>query len=441
MNPPPQPLPPALARLASALELSSGFLLYFITGPRDHADSVFIRLRVLESDFEVVRHQIFGTEDLDLSDVLAGGDTRPRIVFISGLERMDTAKRRELSERLNLLRDAWAPSAARVIFWLPSWGLAEFRRIAPDLFDWRSGLITLSDADLPIRDEREYVIWACERHGGARWAIGGPREWPSRRRWLDHLPHRVVFSDLDPAERSTMVRDVTVGFARDTLIHATLGDRGRDLLLSSSQRKSPVPVLIRSQDAAGKLDGDGPPWLSLARGAGIPGPDAAASVLAALAAESRLLVVLDGFDQLGLDAGEAPRRWLERLVNHDPPLWLLATTIRPAEFFATWPRAPFETLGIVDADDGPAREHLDLIRLIQRLFPGHDDLTRLSNYMLGAEADELPSDDTPLRIATRFVLACARRGLLDASFFAELTRMRPAHATEIEAVARSLADA
>lgn len=434
----PQPLPPALTRLAAALELSSGFTLFFITGPRDHENSVYLRLHALAGDHELVRHYLLGRHRIDLIDTLAAGsDERPRVVFVSGLESMATDIRREVIERLNLLRDSWAPYPARVVFWLPSWGLAEFRRIAPDLFDWRSGLVTLNDADLPIRDEHEYLVWASERHKGTRSLIAPPRQWASLRQWMDQLPNPAVVADLDPAERHRMARVIVSIFATDTRYNGTRGTDSRD----RPQRKFPVPVLVRAPDAAGKLDPK-MPWLALARAAGIPGPDTAADVLAAVAAEQRLLILLDGFDQLGLDDGSAARLWLEHFLAHDPPIWMIATTSAApsAGFFAPWPRAPTENRGSLTDTDELARPHLDLVHLIQTLFPTSDDLTTLATYILGVEADELPSDAPPEHLATRLVLACARRGLLDAFFFAELTRMRPAHAPEIATIARALTD-
>lgn len=428
-----QPLPPALIRLASALELSSGFLLYFLTGPRDHVDSVYLRLRALTPDFELVRHRIRSAADLDLSDLLATTrDDRPRIVFLSGLETLPTALRRELTERLNLLRDSWAPHPARVVFWLPSWGLGEFRRIAPDLFDWRSGLITLSDADLPIRSELEYLVWACERHGGgplrsAELALG-----VMVTSVLNQPPHRLVISALDPGERIHILRPLTASLATRAAI--TRSDDGDDEL--GGPRRS--PVLVRSQDAAGILDGDAP-WHALARAAGVPGPDSAAVVLASLAARGRLLVLLDGFDRLRLAEGDAPRRWLEQLMATTPPIPMLATiTAAPCDFFATWPHFPVTDRIDSDPEDTLSRQHRELITLMKVLFPASKDLSTLASYLLGPEADDLQLHGPPEVIATRLILACARRGLLDASFFAELTRMRPAHAAEIETIARSL---
>jgi hypothetical protein len=447
VTPSAQPLPPALARLASALELSSGFLLYFLTGPRDHADSVYLRLRALDPDVELVRHRIRSATDLELADLLSNSaDERPRVVFLSGLETLDTATRRELSERLNLLRDSWAPHPARIVFWLPSWGLAEFRRIAPDLFDWRSGLITLNDADLPIRSELEYLVWACERNGGPRRWLAGLDQWSALEQRIRVLPRRVALLGLNPAERYFVLRDFALGFARDALDMADpeLTEDLDNLSGHYTMRPQPlVPVLVRSQDAAGKLEDAATPWHALALAAGIPGPVSASAVLAELAATSRLLVLLDAFDGLNLAEGEAPRRWLTQMASSSPPIKMLATCTGPASgYFATWPPASLESLAAMVADDDVPPEQLDryleLIHLVQELFPSSEDLTLLASYFLGAEADELHFYGARELVATRLIIACARRGLLDPLFFAELTRMRPAHTAEIEAIARSL---
>ena len=457
MTPSAQPLPPALARLASALELSSGFLLYFLTGPRDHADSVYLRLRALDPDFELVRHRIRSATDLELADLLSNSaDERPRVVFLSGLETLDTATRRELSERLNLLRDSWAPHPARVVFWLPSWGLAEFRRIAPDLFDWRSGLITLNDADLPIRSELEYLVWACERHDKEHFSLDSLRRRRHLPYQLEQAPTLAVLTGLDPTERHHILRDLVTGFAGAALptdhrglssvdldVHAPLLHRHGPVLGRPDRDgvHHPVPVLVRSQEAAGRFLPDLSPWQILARVAGLPGESTSAAVLAEVAAEGRLLLFLDGFDQLSLEANNPAQHWLEWLLAATPPIRVVAAVSGPpAGLFAHWPLVPLGSEHILRDDilDQHFIEYQRLIQLVQALFRTSEDLATLARYLLGPEADDLHFQGAHHDVATRLILACARRGLLDASFFAELTRMRPAHTAEIEAIARSL---
>jgi hypothetical protein len=87
------PLPPALARLGRVLGLSTGFSLHVVTGPRDHVDSVYLRLaRALAPDHELVRHRVH-SDGVQLFDALAGGDGA-RVVLLSGLERMADEARR-----------------------------------------------------------------------------------------------------------------------------------------------------------------------------------------------------------------------------------------------------------------------------------------------------------------------------------------------------------
>lgn len=436
-------LPPALARLATVLELSSGvFSLSFVTGPRDHVDSVYLRLvRALGDSYEFVRHRV-DRDGVNLRGPLGGATgERPRVVFVSGLERMSDEARADATARLNLVRDSWAPYPAQVIVWLPAWGLAEFRRLAPDLFDWRSNLTVLHDADLPVRDEEEYLVWVVERHGSGTRTHSALGLVAALRRIV--LRREIVLVGYGAAEREVLMRDAAMILAGHRL-HAGLGATARpDLDLFASLDQSPIeswaraPVLLRAVEMAGSLDPE-PGWSSVARAAGIPGAPGAAAVLAALAENVDLIVLLDSVDMLDLRVGDPAYRLLNWLRT--TPARLVAITAgKPPPLMSGWRTIARE---FVDFSDPltmfqTGREPSAILAwLLSEMFTDPDDLVLLAAYWFGPDvSSEISPHGGRGEVAAHFVDVCDRYGLLDSAFFDELKRLRPRHAKQIDDVA------
>lgn len=452
-------LPIALRPIGEVLELASGFALCVITGPRDRSDSVYLRLvRALGQEFEFVRHRV-DIDDVDLLAVLRGGDaSRPRAVFVTGLEYMPDGAREDAIVRLNLVRDSWASHAARVILWLPSWGLSEFRRLAPDLFHWRSKLAALHDVDLPVRDEEEYLVWVCEHligtWGRQRW----PDAFPSILRSLrvDHrriMPldwakreNRGVLTGFDPTERTRLLHDISLHAAvcRVSELDGTSSSpRDLDVLLRTGRVRiiqgdgGPdfLPLLMRAPEVAGRLQSPAD-WVAIARAVGVPGAETAAPMLAELAETGELCVLLDGFDLLDLRPGSSAQTWLAALAAEHPRLRILASSAADASpAFAGWSVAR-------KRDAGPrplASETLDaLVTLLSRIFtPG--ELAAWFTYWFEDGGVPRPSaDDTAQAAAARMIEAMATHGLLDAAFFEELKRLRPRELHSIDAIERAL---
>lgn len=449
MSEAPRELPPALASLAAVLELSQGFALCFVTGPRDHRDSVWLRLvRALGDRFELRRHRLDRDGMPQLADLAGGADDRPSVVFLSGLENMPDEPRQDITARLNLVRDAWAPHPARVIFWLPAWGLAEFRRLAPDLFHWRSNLTVLHDADLPVRDELEYLVWACERHRGLRSRVVTFRDETVVN--LASLARiRFVFVGFDTNERQALLRILLLllGKLRLHEMLAALGPEAPDLdLLTGAGLEAPAsplpaPLLLRAADLAGRT-GPEPDWTTLAEAAGIPGVDAAAAVLADLGARGQLLVLLDGIDQLDLGPDSPGERLVNWLTRENPTVGCLAMTLEAppaaiARSFHVLPRPPESPLLDTLVDQAlSGRERVAL--LLQHLFPNPEERQHLTEHLFGSKlAAAIPTLGTPAELARALVDLLERHGLLDAAFFEELKRLRPSRAGDIDAAARA----
>ena len=439
-------LPAALAPIAEVLALAGSFALCIVTGPRDHRDSVYLRITAsLADDLEFVRHRL-DRDGLEFFDVLTGGDgVRPRVIFMSGLERMSDEARRDATRRLNLLRDSWAPHPARVILWLPAWGLGEFRKLAPDLFHWRSCLVALHDADLPIRTETEYLVWACERHGGAREVTPvSPREVQQIHHITDE--HRVAYVGWSGQERVLLLRTATRYLARTRLEMSAGCQPDLDILAAGTNEVTPdarpsVPLLFQTADMAGRLALE-PGWLSYGRAAGIPLADSATDFLSRLGERGELTVLLDAIDRLDLSPGSPAHRLLAWLDHENPAIRVVAFIVdsAPPELDA-WTRVDFNESPYWHISrtlqEGP--DLRDAVkRLLRDLFATPRDNYLLADHLFGPEvADEVPSWSTFDESAERLTQILEQRGLLDASFFDQLKELRPAYAAAIDAVART----
>lgn len=202
---------------------------------------------------------------------------------------------------------------------------------------------------------------------------------------------------------------------------------------------TPAPLLVRAADAAGRLD-ETSGWIEIARAGGIPGPHSAAPVLADLADRVELLVLLDGFDSL---AAHSPAHRFVRWLT-DTPARLVAFTagLQPASMTG-WSVRPRNPVDLSDARmelfAGSSVKSV-LGGLLARLFPEPEDLHLLAAHLFSPElSDELKLGGSRLETAHRFIRILERHGLLDRSFFAELMRMRPHQADEIQAVADQFA--
>jgi len=429
-------LSPALAPVGEVLTLADSFALCVVTGPRDHRDSVYLRLTSsLAGDFELVRHRL-DRDGLEFFDVLTGGDgLRPRVVFMSGLERMSDASRMDAIVRLNLLRDSWAPHPARVILWLPAWGLGEFRRLAPDLFHWRSCLVALHDADLPIRTQTEYLVWACERYGGARDSGPSPVDAVAIRGIAE--AHRDVYTGYSELERAQVLRTVTRAMARARLVAADPGDldvTSREDDLIQFERSPRLPLLLHAADLAGRLGPD-VDWRSVVRAAGIPMIDPLITLLSR--GHQRVHVLLDSIDRLDLSPGSPGGRlvaWLE----HQRFIVSVAAFVTdgPPPALAGWtPRQPAHETTEQLVALGLRPENV-LSLLLYDLFraPG-DNMHLLIEHLFGPEVARLMAAEGHDPDTVGIFLK--RHALVDATFFEQLKALRPLNARQIDVVARS----
>ena len=151
------------ARIAQTAKLSKGQLaLILVSGPRFRAEEGLALIRrQLPAERPTLWHRLdYGGPDI--ARVVARNESPEPIVLVHGLEYVSFRDLPQLESELNLLRDNLAALDATIIIWIPSDGLADFQRHCADLFHWRSLLVTLSDADVPVSHAvvttRQYLV-------------------------------------------------------------------------------------------------------------------------------------------------------------------------------------------------------------------------------------------------------------------------------------------
>lgn len=124
-----------------------------------------------------------------------------------------------------------------------------------------------------------------------------------------------------------------------------------------------------------------------------------------------------------------PARFLDLTWRSAPDLWSIAAV--PIRLATPRTRGPTPTTA-----PGPVNREEALFDLLLRMFSA-DELRRLVRYHFDDElAAQLPGPTTAAALTHAVVDHLARRGLLDANFFARLRHERPRRSAEIDALAR-----
>lgn len=150
----------ALAQIEQISRLSDGLALVFLSAPATHAREGLERIaEALGGEREIFWHAL-DHQGADLSGTLASATGRPALL-VQGLEGLLDQDRHDVEQGLNLARDPLGSSRALIVFWIDGRLLDEFRQHCPDLFHWRSLLLTLTEDDLTLPamlvELREYV--------------------------------------------------------------------------------------------------------------------------------------------------------------------------------------------------------------------------------------------------------------------------------------------
>lgn len=162
----------SLAAIRQVADLSQGLALVLVAGPATHAHEGLTLIRdALDAERQVVWHRL-DRQGADLAATLDTADIeRHALLLVHGLERLLPKARRDIEVRLNLLRDSLAGRRALIVLWIPDDELRSFRQHCPDLFHWRSLLVTWSQEDIPLAAKvtlrRRYLLWILDITGRA----------------------------------------------------------------------------------------------------------------------------------------------------------------------------------------------------------------------------------------------------------------------------------
>lgn len=136
--------------IGEVVQLNEGLSLLLCVGPMSRAvEGLSAVLRHLPADLAVRWHRL-DEEGPDLPAVLraGGGGADPLVLAVFGLEVLYAERRQELLRQLNLLRDLLPNRRGVLLLWIPRDLLVEFQGLCPDLYQWRSLVLELSEEDL-----------------------------------------------------------------------------------------------------------------------------------------------------------------------------------------------------------------------------------------------------------------------------------------------------
>jgi len=140
-----------LTKLVNAVALSDRTLTLFAVAPEcapDHPVVQHLKMQLGELD-EPLQFLTFFYSDNSLFNFLANLDSQSppdsgrRVILAFGLEQLPTPRLKQEMEQLNLGREAISERNLVLVFWLNRESfLDEFRRRAPDFWDWRGKVAT-----------------------------------------------------------------------------------------------------------------------------------------------------------------------------------------------------------------------------------------------------------------------------------------------------------
>jgi len=140
-----------LTKLVNAVALSDHSLTLFAVAPEcapDHPVVQHLKMQLGELD-EPLQFLTFFYSDNSLFNFLANLDSQSppdsgrRVILAFGLEQLPTPRLKQEMEQLNLGREAISERNLVLVFWLNRESfLDEFRRRAPDFWDWRGKVAT-----------------------------------------------------------------------------------------------------------------------------------------------------------------------------------------------------------------------------------------------------------------------------------------------------------
>jgi len=143
------------------------FALVLVTGPDELGTQVLEEVRRhLPPERGYLRIRL-DRDGVDFGRLVAEGGVADPVLLVQGLESVGVRRRAELEEALNLQRDRFAGLSAAAVLWVPRGELPSFQRRCADLFQWRSALVEVEPADLPLPGDAAAQRRYLAAHPGA----------------------------------------------------------------------------------------------------------------------------------------------------------------------------------------------------------------------------------------------------------------------------------
>ena len=314
--------PDPFVRIAQTLSLSDALALVFIVGPGDRPVEGFAKVRAaLPAESEILWHRL-DRDGPAIAPTLDQAKTSCPVVFVHGLERLPEKARKEAEVRLNLLRDAFSYRRAAVLFWVPSEVLDEFLLRCPDLYAWRSLMVVLDRADVPLSEEllARRAFLARERTRLGDWPNDAdepyviPDDSPATRvafsEWVSRLQRGILFGPAGSGKTGTL---------------RSFAWRQIDLAQGTGDLSYPVPLLIAGPRLALVLESDGDDHSQLWH-LGLLTDARLTISIEHWAGRGEVMLLVDGLDELPPRSRSQMLAWLKCVAQEWPRMQILVSS-------------------------------------------------------------------------------------------------------------------
>jgi hypothetical protein len=389
----------ALKDIALTADLGERLTLIFVFGPSYLAAAGLDDLEgVLSPRRAVARHRV-DRDGPSVSETIVDVRKPRPAVLVSGFDRLTETARRDALVSMNLLRDTLNDTPAVVVMWIPQEIADEFRRHCLDLFQWRTLTVFVDPPTDDPRAEQQRV-----RHAYLlRLASTRPTRMVARRVSVAGQGTQEIGAWLDRVELAG--HGVLVGPAgsgKTTELRRYAANQASALLDGDAEIPLPVSSAARHLHA-GKLD-----CRALARSASPRADDETVQWLERELASSRVMLLIDGLDEIPPSTRDDLEHQLLALIALNPDLRVIVSTRNteaPTRWLG-WQRARLEPLG----SDAIAAWLVEAGVEPRRFMP----------MLTTGPVKELAGNPLSLQLLTEL---CVREGPLPTVQITELTRM------------------